>query len=209
MDRMHGLNMLDYGARWRDPAIGGGWPTVDPLAEKYYSISPYVYCANNPVKFIDPDGKQTVLFGLMDPLILAGRSTPIVENLPKTTEVVKSMPKATEEIVKTNGQEHHIIPKEFKNNEVVRAAREDGFKFEGKENKISVEKYSKASDTGRHANHPKYNSEIKESLNDFKKAVPDFTNQEAGQFLKNLANDVKDIIKGNPDVKINDLFKAK
>jgi hypothetical protein len=29
---------------------------VDPLAEKYYSISPYAYCAGNPVKRIDPDG---------------------------------------------------------------------------------------------------------------------------------------------------------
>jgi len=29
---------------------------VDPLAEKYYSISPYAYCAGNPVNRIDPDG---------------------------------------------------------------------------------------------------------------------------------------------------------
>lgn len=36
------------------------WFTVDPEAEKYYSISPYAYCLNNPVKFIDPDGRQVV-----------------------------------------------------------------------------------------------------------------------------------------------------
>lgn len=29
---------------------------MDPLAEKYYSISPYVYCANNPIRFVDPTG---------------------------------------------------------------------------------------------------------------------------------------------------------
>jgi hypothetical protein len=31
---------------------------MDPLAEKYYSISPYAYCANNPVNAIDPDGRS-------------------------------------------------------------------------------------------------------------------------------------------------------
>ena len=31
---------------------------IDPLAEKYYSISPYAYVANNPLKYIDPDGMQ-------------------------------------------------------------------------------------------------------------------------------------------------------
>ncbi len=31
--------------------------SVDPLCEKYYWISPYAYCMNNPVKFVDPDGR--------------------------------------------------------------------------------------------------------------------------------------------------------
>ena len=33
------------------------WLSVDPLAEKYPNYSPYVYCANNPLKYIDPDGR--------------------------------------------------------------------------------------------------------------------------------------------------------
>jgi len=56
-DTMHGLNQYDYHARQYD-APSGRFTTVDPLAEKYYSISPYAYCANNPINYIDPDGKQ-------------------------------------------------------------------------------------------------------------------------------------------------------
>lgn len=65
LDQMHGLNLYDYSARYYEPAIGR-FTTVDPLAEKYYSISPYAYVDNNPLKYIDPTGKEKIN-GLYNP----------------------------------------------------------------------------------------------------------------------------------------------
>lgn len=60
-DHQHGLDFYDYGARLYDPAVAR-WTTMDPLCEKYYGISPYAYCFNDPLKFIDPDGKKVLIW---------------------------------------------------------------------------------------------------------------------------------------------------
>ena len=47
-----------FGARYMDHELMTMWLSVDPMADKYPSISPYAYCAWNPVKLVDPDGKM-------------------------------------------------------------------------------------------------------------------------------------------------------
>lgn len=56
LDRTHGLDTYDYGARqYYAPLLI--WDRVDPLCEKYYHLNPYAYCGNNPVNAIDKEGK--------------------------------------------------------------------------------------------------------------------------------------------------------
>ena len=50
-----------FGARYMDHELMTMWLSVDPLADKYPSISPYAYCAWNPVKLVDPDGSDWVV----------------------------------------------------------------------------------------------------------------------------------------------------
>ena len=46
---------LDFGARQYSPSLSR-WLVPDPMGEKYYDVSPYAYCAGNPVSLVDPDG---------------------------------------------------------------------------------------------------------------------------------------------------------
>mgnify|MGYP003296978392 CR=1 FL=1 len=52
-----------FGARYMDHELMTGWLSVDPMADKYPSISPYSYCAWNPVKLVDPDGREVYING--------------------------------------------------------------------------------------------------------------------------------------------------
>jgi RHS repeat-associated protein len=50
-----------YGARYYDARISL-WLSADPLQEKYPNVSTYVYCVQNPVRFVDPDGMDEYEF---------------------------------------------------------------------------------------------------------------------------------------------------
>lgn len=59
-----GLPFTDFGARQYDP-FTGSWLAPDPLASDYPSLSPYSFCAANPINYVDPDG-ETIVISYMD-----------------------------------------------------------------------------------------------------------------------------------------------
>ncbi|MFN5774554.1 RHS repeat domain-containing protein [Flavobacterium sp.] len=65
-----------YGARYYDPKVSI-WLSVDPLAEKFPNHSPYNFCFNNPINFIDPFGMEPVEGG-EDPNKLTGSSNLLI-----------------------------------------------------------------------------------------------------------------------------------
>ena len=76
-----------FGFRLYDP-LTDRWTTQDPMSEKYYASSPYAYCQNDPVRFIDPDGsdiweidgegriKKTIKTDKYDKFIYIGNDAP-------------------------------------------------------------------------------------------------------------------------------------
>ena len=57
LDTQKRLNLYDFSARMQDPVVPG-FTTPDPLMEKYPWLSPYAYCTNNPLRYIDPTGME-------------------------------------------------------------------------------------------------------------------------------------------------------
>ena len=55
LDRANGLDMYDFEARQYDPIVPH-FITIDPMAEKNCSVSPYSYCGGNPINRVDPTG---------------------------------------------------------------------------------------------------------------------------------------------------------
>lgn len=105
-------------------------------------------------------------------------------------------------IVPHDPQVHHLIPKQLKMTEEVQQAIKQGFKFEGKENKITLERYSKIDGKGQHGNHPKYNTQVKRMLKNISKSEKDSSFIEK---FRDLVNKIRKKIVESPDSKINDL----
>jgi len=55
-----GLLWYDFSARNYDAQLGR-WFNIDPMAENYFSYSPYNYCINNPICLSDPNGAEVTV----------------------------------------------------------------------------------------------------------------------------------------------------
>ena len=62
LDRMHGLDLYDSEARWYDSLLGRT-STMDPKSEKYYGLSPYLWCAGNIVRKLNKRPMRTTFKG--------------------------------------------------------------------------------------------------------------------------------------------------
>ena len=71
LDTRKGLNWYDYGARHYDPTIGR-WHVQDPMAENLNPWSPYIYCLNNPIAYVDKNGEIPFLTNLIGAAVGAG-----------------------------------------------------------------------------------------------------------------------------------------
>ncbi|MFW0739951.1 RHS repeat-associated core domain-containing protein, partial [Flavobacterium sp. T12S277] len=202
-----GLNWDSFKWRNYDMAIGR-FMSIDPLAEKYAYNSTYAFQENKMGMGRELEGLEIAPFPWLE--VALGSSDVIklsTEVGGKTSEVGGKFSE-----VDFVGEEHHVIPRGVKGNEVVQDAISEGFKFEGAENKISVEKFSKATGNGRHGNHPSYNRGVLDKLGEFGKATEGSKtaggSKTALEFLRNLTQELKETIKSNPDKKINDLLKS-
>ena len=103
LDMMSGLNQYDYGARYYDPAIAR-FTTLDPLCEKYYSISPYAYCGNNPVNAVDETGMDYYMLTSDGRIVLALKTDDNFDRLYNSTTDKNGNTSISEKYTKVNDQ---------------------------------------------------------------------------------------------------------
>jgi len=96
-----------FGARYYDSDLSS-WLSVDPLSDKYPSLSPYCYSANNPVVLVDPNGMELNIYDDPPPKVVSNNEEAINHYYNGNGEPVKIGENITKELLNSKDfQEHH------------------------------------------------------------------------------------------------------
>ncbi|MDE6547932.1 MAG: hypothetical protein K2L22_02945, partial [Muribaculaceae bacterium] len=133
----NGLNEYDFGARNYYPAVPA-FTRIDPMAEKYLWLSPYLYCANNPVNYVDPTGMvwknpedaERILSHVQERIQNLENQVSLLETdleNPDLTEKEKSL---TQVMIKENKEKITLLNNNIGTMEVLGADQEHEYAFE-------------------------------------------------------------------------------
>ncbi len=187
--------------RYSDAATGRFW-MVDPLGSQYAHNSLYGFQENKLGKGIELEGAELISFPLSSTSALARPIT-----IPNTSALrIPIIPSGSTLAPMSSTQDHHYIPNEHKNHPTVKEARNEGFKQDGKENKVPLEKYSKETGDGQHGNHPNYNKHVKQKLDNYSSEASKPA-LKPSEFVRELVKELKSTIENNPKTKLNDLYR--
>ena len=75
LPQLFGIDWYDSVARWQ--TTSGVFSSPDPLMEKYYSVSPYSYCAGNPINYVDSQGDSLIITKTGEYLEMRGNSSDV------------------------------------------------------------------------------------------------------------------------------------
>jgi hypothetical protein len=178
---------------------------VDPLAPEYVWNSPYAFAENRVIDGIDLEGLEWwpgwVTIG-------RGVSRLAVETSKTTAEMCRNVSwnRVTPRYVPRQFQDHHLIPQQFRNTPEVQTAIRRGFRFDRADNIETLSRFSRSSGEGQHANHPRWNAEFQRRLTEFRKSNPEATEEQQFEFIRNTAESFREMIRNNPDTKVNDMY---
>ena len=96
-----------FGARYYQPSLSI-WLSVDPMSDKYPGTSPYTYCGNNPVRLVDPDGREVIIDGTEKTWVLK-KLFSTYKNLNLTIDGSGKLQASIEKKTKLSVDEKHLL----------------------------------------------------------------------------------------------------